>query len=102
MKFLSRRRARALPKQGTMSAQMSFADFLASRGDPAPPAGLAPPVRALWHEARGDWEEAQKWSRQFRLLGSGTGDILASLRHNNPDFADRLGRWLALAETYQL
>ena len=27
---------------------------------PEPPAGLAPLVRALWHDARGDWETAHR------------------------------------------
>lgn len=28
--------------------------------DPAPPAGLAPPVLALWWDARGDWAAAHE------------------------------------------
>jgi len=27
---------------------------------PAPPPGLAPLLRALWHDARGDWDEAHR------------------------------------------
>ncbi|MBI2498277.1 MAG: hypothetical protein HYV75_10340 [Opitutae bacterium] len=37
---------------------MSFAEFLKSTGGAAPPAGLDPALRALWHDARGDWDEA--------------------------------------------
>lgn len=33
----------------------AFRDTL--RGD-TPPAGLTPPLRALWHDARGDWTRA--------------------------------------------
>ncbi len=58
-------------------------------------------ILACCHAALGDWEEARKWSRQFLLLGIGTGDILAPLRHRNPQFANRLRHWLALAETSQ-
>ena len=32
--------------------------FEASLSDPEPPAGLGPALRALWHEARGDWNAA--------------------------------------------
>lgn len=32
--------------------------FQASLADPAPPPGLSPPLRALWHLARGEWEAA--------------------------------------------
>ncbi len=42
-----------------MAAQMSFADFLkSSTADPAPPAGLAPALQALWQDARGNWDDA--------------------------------------------
>lgn len=58
-------------------------------------------ILACCHAALGDLDEARKWSRQFLLLGVGTGDILAPLRHRNPHFADQLKRWLALAETSQ-
>ena len=32
--------------------------FESSLGDPEPPAGLGPALRALWHEASGDWDAA--------------------------------------------
>ncbi|MBS0663203.1 MAG: hypothetical protein JSR48_08045 [Verrucomicrobia bacterium] len=34
---------------------MSFAEFLAG---PAPAARVPAPVRALWHDARGEWDQA--------------------------------------------
>lgn len=38
---------------------MSFAEFLASaERDSAPPPGLSAPLRALWLERRGRWDEA--------------------------------------------
>lgn len=58
-------------------------------------------ILACCHAALGDLDEARKWSRQFHLLGSEAGDILAPLRQRNPHFADQLRRWLALAETSQ-
>jgi hypothetical protein len=37
---------------------MDVAAFRASLADAAPPAGLAPPLAALWWDARGDWARA--------------------------------------------
>ena len=39
---------------------VKLAAFTASLAKPAPPAGLAPPVEALWWAAQGDWEKAHK------------------------------------------
>ena len=39
---------------------MTFETFKATLGDPAPPVGLSPVVQALWHEAKGDWNEAHR------------------------------------------
>lgn len=37
---------------------MSIAEFEATLADPAPPAGLAPPLEALWRAANGEWSSA--------------------------------------------
>ncbi len=37
---------------------MSFADFQKSLTAGAPPAGLTGPLRALWLDAKGDWDAA--------------------------------------------
>ena len=37
---------------------MDLAAFTTSLADNAPPAGLSPPLRALWHAARGEWDAA--------------------------------------------
>ena len=58
-------------------------------------------VLACCYAALGDLDKARTWASEFNLHGGGTGDILAPLRDHNPDFADRLGRWLAIAETSQ-
>jgi len=39
---------------------MDLAALKASLQDKAPPAGLAPLVEALWHEANGDWDRAHR------------------------------------------
>lgn len=37
---------------------MTLADFKRTVADGAPPAGIALPLHALWHDARGDWDAA--------------------------------------------
>jgi hypothetical protein len=37
---------------------VTFAEFQQSTKKSKPPAGLAPALLALWHDARGDWETA--------------------------------------------
>jgi hypothetical protein len=39
-------------------ASMTSETLRSTLADPAPPAGLAPLVEALWHEAKGDWDTA--------------------------------------------
>lgn len=37
---------------------MTLDDYLASTRQSHPPAGLTPPLLALWHDKRGDWDAA--------------------------------------------
>lgn len=37
---------------------LTFDEFKDSLNNNNPPAGLAPHVEALWHDAKGDWEKA--------------------------------------------
>jgi hypothetical protein len=39
---------------------IDFAAFQASLAEAAPPAGLAPALAALWHDAKGDWDAAHR------------------------------------------
>ena len=39
---------------------MTLDELEATLSDDAPPAGLPDAVRALWHDARGDWSEAHR------------------------------------------
>lgn len=40
---------------------MDFNDFSASLADKdEPPSGLVPPLEALWHDAKGDWNKAHE------------------------------------------
>jgi hypothetical protein len=39
---------------------MTVDDIRVTLGDGAPPEGLSAPLRALWHDARGDWDTAHR------------------------------------------
>jgi hypothetical protein len=39
---------------------MTLDDFRATLGAPAPPAGLAPAMLALWFDGRGSWDQAHR------------------------------------------
>ena len=39
---------------------MTYEEFSASLAEPGPPPALAATLVALWHDARGDWDEAHQ------------------------------------------
>ena len=39
---------------------MTLEDFRTSLGNPCPPNGCSAALAALWHDAKGDWEEAHR------------------------------------------
>ncbi len=39
---------------------MDLPEFRESLKEPRPPRGLAAPLRALWHDARGNWDRAHE------------------------------------------
>ena len=41
--------------------RMTFEEFQKSRNEPA---GLVPALRALWHDAKGDWETAHRIAQE--------------------------------------
>ena len=43
-----------------MALAMDLSDFMDSLKEEKPPRGLAAPLRALWHDARGDWKQAHE------------------------------------------
>ncbi len=47
--------------EGCHYAAMTFEEFQKSGNEPA---GLAPALRALWHDAKGDWEEAHRIAQE--------------------------------------
>ena len=45
---------------GVHNGTMTLAEFKQTSANSAPPAGLAPELLALWHDAHGDWEAAHR------------------------------------------
>jgi hypothetical protein len=41
-------------------SSISYEAFKASLAEAAPPAGVSPPLAAMWHDAKGDWEAAHR------------------------------------------
>jgi hypothetical protein len=48
---------------------MTLAEFRATLSEAAPPAGLAPLLAALWHDAKGDWEAAHHVAQDIESAG---------------------------------
>jgi hypothetical protein len=50
---------------------VTIEEFSASTTASSPPAGLSPPLLALWHDARGDWTAAHETAQAIETpLGS--------------------------------
>lgn len=78
-----------------MLEQMSFAEFAASVArDPQPPADLNAALRALWHDARGDWPVAHGLAQEDE---GPAGSWVHAYLHRKEGDADNAGYWYAKA-----
>lgn len=73
-----------------MAAQLSFADFRKSTGSAAPPPGLGAPLRALWHDARGEWAAAHELAQ---AAGGTDGDWVHAYLHRKEGDEANAGYW---------
>lgn len=75
---------------------MSFAAFQQSlaRGDSTPPAGLGLAARALWHDARGDWEAAHNCAQDDATRD---GSWVHAYLHRKEGDLGNAGYWYARA-----
>ena len=70
---------------------MSFAEFLRSTTDGKPaPAGLAAPLRALWHDARGEWDAAHALAQE---AGGADGAWVHAYLHRKEGDEMNAGYW---------
>lgn len=78
-----------------MVEQMSFAEFAASVArDAGPPDELSVPLRALWHDARGDWAVAHGLAQED---GSERGAWVHAYLHRKEGDIANSGYWYAKA-----
>jgi len=74
---------------------MSFADLQLSLGrDAAPPERWPGPVRALWHDARGDWDAAHVCAQEDE---SRDGSWVHAYLHRKEGDIGNAGYWYARA-----
>lgn len=73
-----------------MDAQLSFAGFLKATAGAAPPDGLGPALRALWHEARGEWDAAHALAQ---AAGGTDGDWVHAYLHRKEGDEANAGYW---------
>jgi hypothetical protein len=78
-----------------MVVQMSFAEFKASLDQPNPPAMLTPALRGLWHDGRGDWEQAHRCVQDD---ASAEGAWVHAYLHRREGDAGNAAYWYARAK----
>jgi len=73
---------------------MSFADFQKSTAGGAPPPRLSGPLRALWLEARGEWDAAHEAAQ---AAGGADGAWVHAYLHRQAGDELNAGYWYARA-----
>lgn len=73
-----------------MGAQLSFEAFRESTAGAGPPAGLGGALAALWHDARGAWDEAHALAQQ---AGGPDGAWVHAYLHRKEGDAGNAGYW---------
>jgi len=69
---------------------MDLAAFRATLASPAPPTNLSPALRALWHDARGDWDLAHEAAQSDE---GGPGDWVHAYLHRREGDAGNAAYW---------
>ncbi len=64
------------------------------RRDATPPAGLSLPLQALWHDARGDWEQAHTCAQDD---ASSNGSWVHAYLHRKEGDLGNAGYWYSRA-----
>lgn len=69
---------------------MTLQDFQAGLASGAPPAGLSPPLLALWHDGRGDWDAAHRVAQDVE---SPDGSWIHAYLHRKEGDAGNAAYW---------
>ncbi len=77
-----------------MTAQLSFPDFKKSTAGAAAPAGLGGVWLALWHDARGEWDEAHALAQ---AVGGTNGAWVHAYLHRKEGDEGNARYWYARA-----
>lgn len=73
---------------------MGVSDLKASLAETAPPAGLSPPLTALWWGAKGNWEQAHAVAQQ---IPTADGAWVHAHLHRVEGDLDNAGYWYGRA-----
>jgi hypothetical protein len=74
-----------------MTTDDALATFEASLVAASPPAGVGPPLEALWWDAKGDWDEAHRCAQREETSTAGAW-VHAYLHRKEGDLANA-GYW---------
>jgi hypothetical protein len=69
---------------------VTLSDFKRTFSDTQPPASLAPPLRALWHDAKGDWNAAHQVAQD---IDDETGAWIHAYLHRKEGDLANAGYW---------
>ena len=69
---------------------MTLDDFKRTLSAPTPPEGISPALRALWQDARGDWEAAHEIAQGIE---DETGSWVHAYLHRKEGDAANAGYW---------
>ena len=69
---------------------MTLSDFKRTVSDGRPPASLPPPLRALWHDANGDWDAAHQVAQD---IDDETGAWIHAYLHRKEGDLANAGYW---------
>ncbi len=73
---------------------MLLEDFKALLADESPPPYLHPLLKALWHDANGDWKKAHELAQE---VNSAEGSWVHAYLHRKEGDASNAGYWYAKA-----
>ncbi len=74
---------------------MTLADFRRTISESKPPATLSAPLRALWHDAKGDWDAAHEVAQN---IDDATGAWIHAYLHRKEGDLGNAGYWYRRAQ----
>jgi len=74
---------------------VTLAEFKRTTSEDAPPATLPPPLRALWHDAKGNWDAAHDVAQD---IDNATGAWIHAYLHRKEGDLGNAGYWYRRAQ----